>query len=169
MKSRVHPFLTFSQTIIMRKILLSKNKAIVSASLNGVLTDPLKFPVPVTSSQLAQAAKEAQDEGATVVHIHFRNQEPGKGHLPSWSPILAKEVAQAIREKCPGIILNFTTGTFGNEKGVFSGGELGPTRGPLSCLEVGKPEMAALNCGSLNYLKGKNFEQMHSMLTFHYF
>ena len=124
----------------MRKVLLSSNKAIISASLNGVLTDPTKFPVPVTPSELAKAAKEAYDEGASVVHVHFRDQRPGKGHLPSWDPSLAAEVAKSIRDKCPELILNFTTGTFGNERNVFSGGELGPTRGPLACLEAGRPE-----------------------------
>lgn len=35
----------------------------------------------------------------------------------------------------------------------FGGGPLGPTGGPISCLEAGNPHMAALNSGSLNYLK----------------
>lgn len=124
----------------VRKVLLSSNKAIVTASLNGVLTDPAKFNVPVTPSELAQAAFEAKNEGASVVHVHFRDQRPGKGHLPSWDPAVATAIAKAIRERCPGLILNFTTGTFGNEQSVFSGGSLGPTKGPLACLEAGKPE-----------------------------
>jgi uncharacterized protein (DUF849 family) len=33
---------------------------------------------------MAIAAKEAFDEGATIAHIHFRDQRPGMGHLPSW-------------------------------------------------------------------------------------
>lgn len=33
------------------------------------------------------------------------------------------------------------------------GGPLGPTAGPISCLEAGMPEIAALNAGTLNYLK----------------
>jgi 3-keto-5-aminohexanoate cleavage enzyme len=35
---------------------------------------------------MATAAKEAWDEGATIVHIHFRDQRAGKGHLPTWDP-----------------------------------------------------------------------------------
>lgn len=64
----------------------------------------------------------------------------------------AKDIADAIRERRPDIIVNFTTGTIGKE-GVFGGGDLGPTGGPISCLEGGSPEIAALNSGSLNYLK----------------
>ena len=35
-------------------------------------------------SEMAKAAKEAYEAGASVVHIHFRDQRPGKGHLPTW-------------------------------------------------------------------------------------
>jgi 3-keto-5-aminohexanoate cleavage enzyme len=34
--------------------------------------------------QMAKAAKEAYDAGATIAHIHFRDQRPDMGHLPSW-------------------------------------------------------------------------------------
>lgn len=135
----------------------NNNRAIVTASLNGVLTDPQKFNVPVTAAQMATAAKEVYDEGASVVHIHFRNQETGKGHLPTWDPKVAKEIAEAIRAAAPSLLINFTTGTFGynltKNDDPFSGGALGPTKGPIACLEAGRPEMAALNSGSLNYLR----------------
>ena len=49
---------------------------------------------------------------------------------------------QAIREACPGVILNETTGTLGPD-----------ISGPLACLRAVKPEIAACNAGSLNYLK----------------
>ena len=87
-----------------------------------------------------------------MVHIHFRDQRPGKGHLPSWDPAVAKACCDAIRERVPDMMINMTTGTIGN-KGAMGGGELGPTGGPIACIEAGKPEMAALNSGSLNYLK----------------
>ena len=122
--------------------------------MNGVLTDPKKFNVPVTPQELGQAAWEAHSEGASVVHVHFRDQRQDKGHLPTWEPQVAKAVALEIRRRVPNIIVNFTTGTFGAEHGSpFSGGPLGPTGGPIACLEAGVPEMAALNSGSLNYLK----------------
>ena len=61
------------------------NKAIITCAITGVLTDPGQHHVPVTPEQLAQEARRAYDAGAAVVHVHFRNQEPGKGHLPSWT------------------------------------------------------------------------------------
>eukprot|EP00048_Salpingoeca_helianthica_P016316 m.231652 g.231652 ORF g.231652 m.231652 type:complete len:328 (-) comp18434_c0_seq1:26-1009(-) len=126
--------------------------AIVTAALNGVLTDPKSFNIPVTPEEMAVAAKQAWDEGATIVHIHFRDQRPGKGHLPSWDPQVAADVCAAIRQRCPEIVINMTTGTVGTG-GPAGGGSLGPTNGPIACIDAGKPEMAALNSGSLNYLK----------------
>jgi 3-keto-5-aminohexanoate cleavage enzyme len=133
---------------------LSKDKIVISAALNGVFTDPAKFDIPVTPEEMATAAHDAYNAGATIVHIHFRDQRPGKGHLPSWDPQVAKEITEAIRERTPSLIINHTTGTIG-ERGPLGGGELGPIDGPIACLEAGRPEIAALNSGSLNYLKTK--------------
>jgi len=47
-----------------------------------------------------------------------------------------------MREACPGLIINQTTGVVGPNY-----------QGPLDCLRATRPEMAACNAGSLNYLK----------------
>ncbi|MGR3637472.1 MAG: 3-keto-5-aminohexanoate cleavage protein [Shimia sp.] len=117
-------------------------KAILTCALNGVLTDPTQHPVPVTPDQCAASAREAMNAGAAVIHIHFRQQEPGKGHLPSWDPAVATDIADAIRAACPGILINATTGVVGPD---YSGA--------LACVRALKPEIAACNAGSLNYLK----------------
>lgn len=129
-------------------------KAVVTACLNGVFTDPKQFNIPVTPDEMAQAAKDAYDAGASVVHIHFRDQRPGYGHLPSWDPKVAADVVEAIRSRCP-VLINQTTGTMGNDKSPMAGGPLGPTGGPIACMDACKPEIAALNSGSLNYLRTK--------------
>jgi uncharacterized protein (DUF849 family) len=120
-------------------------KAIVTCALTGVLTDPTQHNVPVTPEQMAKEARAAFDAGATVMHVHFRRQEPGAGHLPSWQPEVASEIAQAIREACPGVIFNQSTGVVGPD-----------VAGPLACMRAIKPEIAACNAGSLNYLKVKS-------------
>ena len=117
-------------------------KAIITCSITGVLTDPEQHHVPVTPAQLAQEARRAYDAGASVVHVHFRQQTPGKGHLPTWDPQVARDCVQAMREACPGLIINQTTGVVGPDY-----------QGPLDCLRATRPEMAACNAGSLNYLK----------------
>jgi 3-keto-5-aminohexanoate cleavage enzyme len=115
---------------------------VVTCALTGVLTDPAQHHVPVTPEQMAREARAAFDAGATVMHVHFRQQGQGKGHLPSWEPAVAVEIAQAIRESCPGVIFNQTTGTIGPD-----------VSGPLACIRAIRPEIAAANAGSLNYLK----------------
>lgn len=120
------------------------DKAILTCALNGVLTDPSQNAIPVTPEACAASAREAYDAGAAIIHIHFRQQGAGRGHLPSWEPEVATEVSEAIRRACPGIIINQTTGTVGKD-----------IAGPLACLRAIRPEIAACNAGSLNYLKIK--------------
>ncbi len=120
------------------------DKAILTCALTGVLTNPQQHPVPVTPAQMALEAREAFNAGASIMHVHLRQQEKGKGHLPAWDPELALRVTDAIRLACPGVIINLTTGMVGAD-----------ITGPLACLRRVRPEIAACNAGSLNYLKLK--------------
>jgi uncharacterized protein (DUF849 family) len=119
-------------------------KAILTCALTGVLTNPQQHPVPVTPAQMAAEARDAFNAGASVMHVHLRRQEPGQGHLPSWDPDVAAAVVDAIRAACPGVVINLTTGVVGPD-----------ISGPVACLRRVKPEAAACNAGSLNYLKLK--------------
>ena len=120
------------------------DKAILTCALTGVLTNPKQHPVPVTPEQMAAEARDAWNAGATVMHVHLRRQEAGMGHLPSWDPDVAEAVVGAIRAACPGVVINLTTGVIGKD-----------VSGPLECLRRVRPEAAACNAGSLNYLKIK--------------
>lgn len=120
------------------------DKAILTCALTGVLTDPAQHPVPVTAAQMAAAAHEAFDAGASIMHVHLRRQEPGMGRFPSWDPAVAAEIDTAIRAACPGVIINLTTGVVGPD-----------ISGPSACIRAVRPEIAACNAGSLNYLKIK--------------
>lgn len=120
------------------------DKAVITCALNGVLTDPRQHPVPVTPAEMAAEARRAFEAGAAMMHIHLRSQDAGKGHLPSWDPALSAEVQGAIREACPGVIINHTSGVVGPNY-----------QGALDCIRATRPEVAACNAGSLNYLKVK--------------
>lgn len=124
---------------------MTSDKAIVTCALTGVLTNPKQHPVPVTPEELARAARQARDAGAAVVHVHFRRQEPGLGHLPSWEPEVALAVRDAIRAECPDLLFNMSTGVMGDD-----------ISGPAACMRAIRPEIAACNAGSLNYLKAKS-------------
>jgi len=121
------------------------DKAIVTCAITGVLTDPRNYPAPVTPQEMARESKAAFDAGASVIHVHFRRLEPGQGHLPSWQTEVALDVVAAIREACPGVIINQTTGINGAD-----------ISGPVACLRAVRPEVAACNAGSLNYLKTRS-------------
>lgn len=117
-------------------------KAVLTCALNGVLTNPKTHPVPVTPEQMAKSAREAFDAGASVMHVHYRMQEDDHGHFPSWDPDVAAEIVEAIRDACPGVIINSTTGVVGPD-----------VSGPVAVVKRVRPEIAACNAGSLNYLK----------------
>ncbi|MBI3367936.1 MAG: 3-keto-5-aminohexanoate cleavage protein [Burkholderiales bacterium] len=121
------------------------DNAILTCALTGVLTNPQQHPVPVTPAQMAAEARDAFNAGASVMHVHLRRQEPGMGHLPSWDPDVAETIVGAIREACPGVVINLTTGVVGPD-----------IAGPIACIRRIKPEIAACNAGSLNYLKIKD-------------
>jgi len=121
---------------------------VITCALTGVLTDPTQHRVPVTAAEMASAAAEARDAGATIVHCHYRQQAPGMGRFPTWDPDVVAEIDAAIRARVPDMIINMSTGVVGPDVSA-----------PLACLSRIRPEMAALNAGSLNYLRARSSGQ----------
>jgi uncharacterized protein (DUF849 family) len=119
-------------------------KTVITCALTGLLTDPAVHNVPVTPEEMADHAEQAFNEGASIVHCHFRNQEKGMGHLPTWDLDTVGDILSAIKARVPEIIICMSTGVVGPD-----------ISGPVACLERFKPEMAACNAGSLNYLKSR--------------
>jgi 3-keto-5-aminohexanoate cleavage enzyme len=122
--------------------LSSNDKVVVTCAITGLLTDPAKFNVPVSPSEMAEATLQAYNAGAAVVHCHFRDQREGMGAFPTWDLKMVGDILAAIKARVPDIIICMSTGILGND-----------LSGPLGCLETFRPEMAACNAGSLNYLK----------------
>jgi 3-keto-5-aminohexanoate cleavage enzyme len=121
---------------------MSSDKVVITCALTGVLTDPARFHVPVTPEQMADAAQQAVDQGASILHTHFRSQQPGAGAFPTWDPGEVGAILAAIGGRVPEAIICMSTGVVGED-----------ISGPLGCLRSFRPEMAACNAGSLNYLK----------------
>ena len=119
-------------------------KAILTCALTGVLTNTKQHPVPVTPAEMAAAARDAFNAGASIMHVHLREQTAGMGQFPTWDPEVAAQIDTAIREACPGVIINLTTGVMDSD-----------ISGPVACIRRVRPEIAACNAGSLNYLKLK--------------
>lgn len=112
------------------------DRVIITAALTGALADRKQCPeIPYTPKEIAEEALRAYEAGATLVHIHAREND-GK---PTWRPEVFAEIAKEIRSRCP-ILLNFSTGGVGNT-----------IQERAQSLPLVKPDMAALNMGSMNY------------------
>ena len=108
------------------------NKVVVTCAITGVLTNPEKFNVPVTPAEMAEATRQAFDQGASIVHAHFRSQQPGMEMWPTWDVKDVGNILGAMRQRVPRMIINMSTGVMGAN-----------ISGPIACLEKFKPEMAA--------------------------
>lgn len=114
------------------------DKVILTCALTGVLANRKQCPaIPYTPKEIAQDAKRAYDAGATVVHIHGREDDGA----PSWRLEVFEEIAAETRALCP-IILNFSTGTLDDD-----------ISDQAAIIQKVKPEIAALNMGTMNYAK----------------
>jgi 3-keto-5-aminohexanoate cleavage enzyme len=124
---------------------LSKDKVIVTCALTGVLAKRDQCPyLPYSPVEIAEEARRAYEAGAAVVHIHGREPDTGD---QTWSADIYGQIKDEVRKRSP-IIVNFSTGGF--NMGVDSE-EAKKER--LAYVWKTKPEMAALNMGSMNYAK----------------
>lgn len=113
------------------------DKLIITCALTGAEVTKEQNPaVPYTVEEMARAAEEAVRAGASVLHIHAR-WDDGK---PTQDANRYRDILAAIRARCPETILQVSTG-----------GATGMSRAerlqPLSL----NPEMATLDCGTLNF------------------
>lgn len=120
-------------------MVMRDDRVVITCALTGVLANRKQCPwVPYTPVEIAEEAKRAYDAGASVVHIHARDPESGG---PSYDPEVYQQIADEIRKRCP-LILNFSTGAVGIS-----------TEEKIAPVKKVKPEIAALNMGSMNYAK----------------
>ena len=111
-------------------------KVIVTAALTGVLATREQCPaIPYTPKEIGVEAKRAVDGGAAIVHIHARNPEGA----PDWSVETFAEILNEVRSRTD-VIVNFSTGAVGI-----------PAEERVAHIRELRPEMAALNMGSMNY------------------
>jgi uncharacterized protein (DUF849 family) len=125
----------------------------------GATTDRSEL-VPVTPLQIVDAALDAAQAGAAIVHIHVR--DPASGG-PSRDPALYREVVEAIRASDVDVVLNLTAGMGGD---LVLGGVETPlppsTRGTdmagaterLAHVAELLPEICTLDCGTMNFAEG---------------
>ncbi len=114
--------------------------AIITCSISGALANREQCPaIPYTPEEYAAEARRIVDEGGVHIHIHARKPDG----TPSYEIEDFQNIKDAIvAEVGDAVIINFSTGTIGVsvEKRV-------------AYLREVRPEVGALNMGSMNYAK----------------
>ncbi len=114
---------------------------IITCAITGAETTREKQPhLPITPLEQAVAAEEAVRAGASIIHLHVR-EDDGK---PSQRLERFEESISAIRKKVPEAIIQVSTG------GAI-GESIENRAKPLSLQGKAKPEMASLNIGTMNF------------------
>jgi 3-keto-5-aminohexanoate cleavage enzyme len=114
--------------------------AVITCAISGAIANREQCPaIPYTPADYAAEARRIVDEGGVHIHIHART--------PDGTPSYEVEDFVAIRDAIvaeigDAAIINFSTGTVGV-----------PVEKRIAYLEAGRPEVAALNMGSMNYAK----------------
>ena len=111
-------------------------KLMITAAITGAeVTKEMNPNLPCTPDEQAQAALDCFNAGASIVHVHVRDE----AGFPSQDVNRFAELVDKIRNKCEIIIQISTGGAVGES--------ISNRLAPLSL----RPEMASLNVGSINF------------------
>ena len=109
---------------------------IITVAITGSVPKKIDNPtIPITVSEQIESTRKCYDAGASLVHLHVRNEDES----PSSDVNKFKELLVGIKESCPNIIIQFSTGGRGRSQ---------KERGLMLTL---KPDMASLATGSVNF------------------
>jgi 3-keto-5-aminohexanoate cleavage enzyme len=113
---------------------------VITCSISGAIANREQCPaIPYTPAEYAAEARRIVDEGGVMIHIHARRPDG----TPSYEVEDFQAITDAIRaEVGDEVIVNYSTGTIGV-----------PVAKRIEYLRACRPEVAALNMGSLNYAK----------------
>src|SRR6059036_446637 len=117
-----------------------EDPVVITCSISGAIANREQCPaIPYTPQEYAAEARRIVDEGGVMIHIHARKPDG----TPSYEVEDFQAIADAIRaEVGDAVIINFSTGTIGV-----------PVQKRIEYLRACRPEVAALNMGSMNYAK----------------
>ena len=113
---------------------------IITAAIVGAETTRAQNPhLPITADELAAEAERCVQAGASVIHLHVRDDE-GRA---SQEGARFRAAIRAIRARTDVIIQTSTGGAVGMS--------VAERAGPLECTSGDAPEMATLNVGTINF------------------
>ena len=112
---------------------------IVTCSISGAVAGREQCPaIPYTPEEYAAEAQRAVDEGCSMIHIHARTPQG----VPSYEVEDFRAITEAILGAVDDVIVNYSTGAIGV-----------PIEKRVAYLRELRPDVAALNMGSMNYAK----------------
>jgi uncharacterized protein (DUF849 family) len=113
---------------------------IITCSISGAIADRDQCPaIPYTPQEYAAEARRIVDEGGVMIHIHARRPDG----TPSFEVEDFRAITDAIRAEIgDAAIINYSTGAIGV-----------PVEKRVAYLRELRPDVAALNMGSMNYAK----------------
>lgn len=113
-------------------------KVMITCAVTGSIHTPSMSPhLPVTASEIADAAIGAAEAGAALVHLHARDPETG---APSQDADLFRPFLSVVKQRCDAVV-NITTG----------GAATMSIEERMAPAAIFKPEVASLNMGSMNF------------------
>ena len=125
---------------------------------------------PVTPQQIADAALEAEQAGASCVHLHVRDPETGDG---SRDPELFLEMATRVRENGVKAVMNITCGGGGyycpdpdDESRAGPGSDIASAEERVKHIEMCQPEVCSLDVTTQNQQDGdKSYVYLNTEYT----
>lgn len=127
-------------------------KLIITAAICGAEVLKEHNPaVPYTVEECVREAKSAYNAGASIIHLHVRYDDG----TPTQDKERFRVIMEAIRKECPDIIIQPSTG---GAVGMSNDERLQPT-------EL-MPEMATLDCGTLNFGGDDIFENTENTIKY---
>jgi 3-keto-5-aminohexanoate cleavage enzyme len=127
-------------------------KLIITAAICGAEVLKEHNPaVPYTIAEMVREAKSAYNAGASIIHLHVRHDDG----TPTQDKARFKEIIDAIKVEIPDIIIQPSTG---GAVGMTNDERLQPT-------EL-RPEMATLDCGTLNFGGNEIFENTENTIKY---
>src|SRR6201982_1945889 len=116
-----------------------EDPAVITCAISGAVPNRDQCPaIPYTPDEYAAEARRIVDEGGVMIHIHARRPDG----TPSYEIEDFRAITEAILGAVDDVIINYSTGAIGV-----------PLEQRIAYISELRPEVGALNMGSMNYAK----------------
>ena len=116
-----------------------EDPVLITCAISGAIASREQCPaIPYTPEEYAAEARRIVDEGGSMIHIHARTPDG----TPSYEIEDFRAITEAILAEVGGVIVNYSTGAIGV-----------PVEKRIAYLRDLRPDVGALNMGSMNYAK----------------